>query len=78
MQSDLVGALAEDHLNDVMSNIVAVVRHCSCWPADHQPAVRAEICELQVTAAIAANVHKVWWLDPAGEAACLQADWTVA
>ena len=42
--SDSIAALAEDHLNDVFSNIAAIV-----------------------TAAIAANVPKVWWLDPAGE-----------
>jgi cation diffusion facilitator family transporter len=41
--SDMLEALAEDHLNDVMSNSVALI-----------------------TAPIAFNVRRVWWLDPAG------------
>ena len=44
--SDSVAALAEDHLNDVFSNIAAIA-----------------------AAAIAANVHGAWWVDPIGEQA---------
>lgn len=42
-ESDTMMALAEDHLNDIFSNLVAIFG-----------------------AALASNVRKVWWIDPAG------------